>query len=106
MPWWANTKYETFNQEYSQFNTDLGWEGIYDKSGGNHVKSPGVYEDASCSRSVMANYSYKGRYLLKASMRADGSSKLVPITVGDSFHPVRWVGEFEELRMCLGWRRT
>lgn len=27
----ANTnKYETFNQEYSQFNTDLGWEGIYD----------------------------------------------------------------------------
>lgn len=26
----------------------------------------------------MANYSYKGRYLLKASMRADGSSKFSP----------------------------
>lgn len=39
----ANTnKYETFNQEYSQFNTDLGWEGIYDAKSGNHVKSPGV----------------------------------------------------------------
>lgn len=77
----ANTnQYETFAQEYSQFNTDLGWEGIYDAKSGNHVKSPAIsYEKvAMLSGVVMANYSYKGRYLLKASMRADGSSKFAP----------------------------
>ena len=77
----ANTnKYETFGQEYSQFNTDLGWEGIYDAKSGNHVKSPTVgYEKVAMLSGVfMANYSYKGRYLLKASMRADGSSKFSP----------------------------
>lgn len=89
----ANTnKYETFNQEYSQFNTDLGWEGIYDAKSGNHVKSPGVsYEKiAMLSGVLMANYSYKGRYLLKASMRADGSSNSALIIVGD--FPVRSIG--------------
>ncbi|MCE8616938.1 TonB-dependent receptor [Bacteroides fragilis] len=92
----ANTnKYETFNQEYSQFNTDLGWEGIYDAKSGNHVKSPGVsYEKiAMLSGVFMANYSYKGRYLLKASMRADGSSKFSPDN--------RW-GFFPS--GALGWR--
>lgn len=77
----ANTnKYETFGQEYSQFNTDLGWEGIYDAKSGNHVKSPTIgYEKVAMLSGVfMANYSYKGRYLLKASMRADGSSKFAP----------------------------
>lgn len=77
----ANTnKYETFGQEYSQFNTDLGWEGIYDAKSGNHVKSPTIgYEKVAMLSGVfMANYSYKGRYLLKASMRADGSSKFSP----------------------------
>lgn len=77
----ANTnKYETFDQEYSQFNTDLGWEGIYDAKSGNHVKSPTIgYEKVAMLSGVfMANYSYKGRYLLKASMRADGSSKFAP----------------------------
>lgn len=77
----ANTnKYETFGQEYSQFNTDLGWEGIYDAKSGNHVKSPAIgYEKVAMLSGVfMANYSYKGRYLLKASMRADGSSKFAP----------------------------
>lgn len=77
----ANThKFETFRQEYTQFNTDLGWEGIYDAKSGNHVKSPEInYEKiAMLSAVFMANYSYKGKYLVKASMRADGSSKFGP----------------------------
>lgn len=76
------------------------------------MKSPGVsYEKiAMLSGVLMANYSYKGRYLLKASMRADGSSKFSPDNRWGIF-PVRehWVGEFQKknfLRMYLGWRRT
>lgn len=77
----SNTnEFESFRQEYTQFNTDLGWEGIYDAKSGNHVKSPGIgYEKVSMLSGVfMANYAYKGRYLLKGSMRADGSSKFSP----------------------------
>lgn len=77
----ANTQeFESFSQEYTQFNTDLGWEGIYSAQSGKHVKSPTVGSEkiAMLSGVFMANYSFKGKYLLKASMRADGSSKFGP----------------------------
>lgn len=92
----ANTnEYETFSQRYTEFNTDLGWEGIYAAKSGTHVKSPGIgYEKiAMLSGVLMANYSYKGRYLLKGSLRADGSSKFSPDN--------RW-GFFPSA--ALGWR--
>ena len=74
------------------------------------MKSPGVsYEKiAMLSGVLMANYSYKGRYLLKASMRADGSSKFSPDNRW-GFFPSGALGEFQKknsLRMYLGWRRT
>lgn len=75
------------------------------------MKSPGVsYEKiAMLSGVLMANYSYKGRYLLKASMRADGSSKFSPDNRWGFFPSgaLGWrVSEEEFLRMYLGWRRT
>lgn len=77
----ANTQeFKTFGQEYTQFNTDLGWEGIYSAKSGNHVKSPviGYEKIAMLSGVIMANYTLNEKYLFKASLRADGSSKFSP----------------------------
>lgn len=70
-------KYEIFNQEYFQFNIDLGWEGIYDVKSGNYVKFFGVfYEKIVMFLGVlMVNYFYKGCYLLKVFMCVDGFFK-------------------------------
>ena len=79
--WEANTnEYQTFSQDYTHFNTNLGWEGIYAAESGKHVTAPAIgYEKvAMLSGVIMANYSYKDRYLVKASLRADASSKFAP----------------------------
>ena len=79
--WEINTnEYRTFSEDYTHFNTDLGWEGIYAAESGSHVTPPSIgYEKvAMMSAVLMANYSFKDRYLFKASLRADASSKFAP----------------------------
>jgi TonB-linked SusC/RagA family outer membrane protein len=72
-----SNKLEQFSQQYTHFNTDLGWYGIGAAQNGTFVTPPTVFYDMSAMLSgvVMGNYSFKSRYLLKASFRADGSSK-------------------------------
>jgi TonB-dependent starch-binding outer membrane protein SusC len=86
---------ESFNQAYTHFNTDLGWYGIQSAKSGTFVTPPTLLYDRNRMESgvVMGNYSLKNRYLLKASLRADGSSKFGPEN--------RW-GYFPS--GALGWR--
>lgn len=76
----STNEYRTFSEDYTHFNTDLGWEGIYAAESGSHVTPPSIgYEKvAMMSAVLMANYSYKDRYLFKASLRADASSRFAP----------------------------
>ncbi|MFI3333294.1 MAG: TonB-dependent receptor [Rikenellaceae bacterium] len=69
-----------FEQTYTHFNTDLGWEGIYSAESGSHVEAPTLWYEkvTQLSGVAMVNYSYDGKYLFKASLRADGSSKFAP----------------------------
>ena len=71
---------EMLSQDYTHFNTDLGWHGIYSAESGNHVTAPRMqYEKVTMMSTVlMANYSYKDKYLAKFSLRADASSKFAP----------------------------
>ncbi len=73
-------EYNLYSQDFTHFNTDLGWHGIYAAESGSHVTPPTVeYEKvAMMSGVLMANYSYADKYLFKASLRADASSKFAP----------------------------
>jgi TonB-linked SusC/RagA family outer membrane protein len=71
---------EQFSQSYTHFNTDLGWYGIQSAKSGTFVTPPtvGYSKYDMLSGVIFGNYSLKGRYLFKASFRADGSSKFGP----------------------------
>ncbi|MCK9310807.1 MAG: SusC/RagA family TonB-linked outer membrane protein [Bacteroidales bacterium] len=70
-------RYESFSQSYTHFNTDLGWYGIASAKSGTFVTPPSISYNKynMMSAAILGNYSLKGKYLFKASLRADGSSK-------------------------------
>jgi TonB-linked SusC/RagA family outer membrane protein len=86
---------ESYFQAYTHFNTDLGWYGISSAKSGTFVTPPNLSYDKSnmLSGVIVGNYALKGRYLFKASFRADGSSRFGPEN--------RW-GYFPS--GALGWR--
>jgi len=75
-----NYKADGFSQEYTHFNTDLGFNGIYTAQSGDFVKPPLITasEYQILSGIAFATYSYKEKYLFKASVRSDGSSRFGP----------------------------
>lgn len=72
--------YQLFRQDYTHFNTDLGWQGIYAAQSGTFVTPPIINwnEYRILSGIAFGNYTFKNRYLFKASLRADASSKFGP----------------------------
>ncbi len=73
-------EFESFQQDYTNFEPDLGWHGIYLAQSGSHVTPPKVdYRIHKMHSALFAgNYNYDDRYLLKASVRADASSRFGP----------------------------
>jgi TonB-linked SusC/RagA family outer membrane protein len=71
---------ESLRQDYTNFEPDLGWYGIYLAQSGSHVTPPEVEYRIRKSHSAFfaGNYNYNDRYLFKASVRADASSRFGP----------------------------
>ena len=73
-------QFETIQNNYTDFDTDLGIYGILSAQSGSHVTPPILSYNLHKMNSAMfsANYNYKDKYLLKTSVRADASSRFGP----------------------------
>ncbi|MDA0327169.1 MAG: SusC/RagA family TonB-linked outer membrane protein, partial [Bacteroidetes bacterium] len=71
---------ESVRNDYTNFEPDLGWYGIYLAQSGSHVTPPEVRYNIHEMRSGLfsGDYNYDNRYLFKASVRADASSRFGP----------------------------
>lgn len=71
---------ESFRQDYTHFDTNLGWYGILAAQKGDFVTPPAVnyFRHTMLSGLIFGNYSLKDKYLFKASLRADASSRFGP----------------------------
>lgn len=77
--WDEETTYYTLKRvDYADDNVQNGiWQGTNKPSFGSDM-SGSAYGSKMISYVARGNYSFKGRYLLTASVRADGSSKFAP----------------------------